>query len=1400
MLKMMIMMKTPMVSWRFFLSLAAMASLLELVLILFHTSQIHQDALAELVGMQPWMTENSDLESIQSSRLMTQQRRRDRSFIETTESKEQYYKPRILLGILADSQTKESKEMRNRFRQMFQRWSDSRVCSLNEFLAKDWVDSSSYMEVNDVDRSYDCQIVYSFVLGAYSRSNVVPNEVRNTSTVKLFETPTDPLVLKEAPTFAHSDVTKLPYSDVLVHKDGIFLNIVENMNEGKTETFLYWASKVSNQFKIPYIAKCDTDTVIRLQKMLRFLNQELPLSPVMVNDAEARPQSIVAGAMRHKPWKGGFLPTVDESFWQQHYFHGMHLYLNGGFYLMSRHLGELAVREARHLEHIIPNIKMDLPNGQYNDPHSYLEGAEDHDAVALAEQGLFKSPEYQFSLIQWLIIPKNLRFFSHPVKSREKWERFFSMEKEKMKNSSDTDVISGSSIDIENDDVKTLLVIFNATTVSMREDYRSELQGQDNHACNALHQHMSNIPCDIYYLFVVGNTSSGVQGEKSSLRNKDPSEASKVEKDVLFLNVDNEDPLGLGLAAVNYAQTNVKSGQNIREFAWTIFCQSTHIVNVTSWNKTVVSQLETSLKAQGNHHFLIGDVRDKMKNRNEREYQEFCDYEFFRSHHDAIQLYLASDCFAFSSNLVPILLRGALNANYENCRVGKMGHDLPYLAYKRSDVILHWMPVPQSRQFWYRVEIAPPAWEPDLLLANSGIANTPGLVNLTPELPSAEIQQKITSGAKIEDPVLFYKPRVLVGIVTDSITFDSQTLRNRHRQLFNFWNDPRLCSLNEFRSRTWEQKSFFTSGWKTDLAYDCQVVYSFILAAHHGNGNSSSFQNNATTLKLYDTPEQPLVLKTLAHSSSINTDNFPFADVLDNGDGTFLNIIENMNRGKTATFLSWASEMSKLWNIPYVAKCDSDSFLNLTAFLNFLHQDLPMVPMTTGDGYDLFKQPSVFAGSPMLRKQRDRDWWLSSTDDSFWENEYFLGSHLYYNGGFYLMSRDLAESSTSESRRLEHHVRRIVNHETRRKKNMNLWEDQPHEYLEGTEDVDAFGTAEYGHYRLRMDSPYDAPSVIQWMNIPHQSVFHVHPVKVKNRLKWKALWARENRFMKEKSLTLRSNFTFDSESAGPSTVNTLIIVYGASTHSDREKYRAGLFEQGKRVCKGLETRAGSISDSECNIHYLFIVGRDDEEVNTPRENIHDIATLVWSDSTTAKTEENGDVLFLNVQERNVEGVGLSALFYIQEKLQGSAREDRYDLILFAKASHMVNIEKWENNIVSTAQYSLRNGRQIHLLIGDVRDKGKNRREFISTICDNPLGAFKYHKHHSPHQMQLYLGSDCFALSSNVVNFWLEQAKNPNVGRCTEGHLGHDLTYLSHFSGARLHWMRVPKSLQFWSQH
>jgi hypothetical protein len=114
------------------------------------------------------------------------------------------------------------------------------------------------------------------------------------------------------------------------------------MNEGKTPTFLYWASQVAKQWNIPYISICDSDTFVRLQTtMLQFLENELRTATPDI----APP--ILTGALRHKAyWK--LLPTK-EKFWRETFYSGMHVYLSGEFYKMSQDLAEGPVTQARLL-------------------------------------------------------------------------------------------------------------------------------------------------------------------------------------------------------------------------------------------------------------------------------------------------------------------------------------------------------------------------------------------------------------------------------------------------------------------------------------------------------------------------------------------------------------------------------------------------------------------------------------------------------------------------------------------------------------------------------------------------------------------------------------------------------------------------------------------------------------------------------------------------------------------------------------------------------------------------------------------------------------------------------------------------------------------------------------------
>lgn len=271
---------------------------------------------------------------------------------------------------------------------------------------------------------------------------------------------------------------KPPYLDILDNNDGVFLNILENMNTGKTPTFLFWASQFSQKWKIPYIVKSDTDTFMKMDKIFDLLQNELPPIPGIDGDENVKQPSIMAGHLWHTPWK--FLPDIDQHFWDEQFYMGLHFYLLGGFYLMSSNLAEDATREARHFQQIIPDIVINSTN---NKPHGYLAGHEDHDTTSLAEIGHYQSLMFKNksnntkspSVIQWVTMPKSLLAFKHPVKliNKRKWKRLVANEL----NHSTPEITSQSETfkPQSPSQVQTLVLIYDVPSSEARNYYRQQL-------------------------------------------------------------------------------------------------------------------------------------------------------------------------------------------------------------------------------------------------------------------------------------------------------------------------------------------------------------------------------------------------------------------------------------------------------------------------------------------------------------------------------------------------------------------------------------------------------------------------------------------------------------------------------------------------------------------------------------------------------------------------------------------------------------------------------------------------------------------------------------------------------------------------------------------------------------
>ena len=287
-------------------------------------------------------------------------------------------------------------------------------------------------------------------------------------------------------------------------------------------------------------------------------------------------------------------------------------------------------------------------------------------------------------------------------------------------------------------------------------------------------------------------------------------------------------------------------------------------------------------------------------------------------------------------------------------------------------------------------------------------------------------------------------PRVFIGIVTAANNHVAKEYRNRHRQLFQLWNDSRICTLYELEHNL---KSF-----QQEASTNCQIIYTFVMGVDHKNPRLAKMHNytpmEVTPLLLKDTIRRPLL---------VNKSTFPimprYNDILQ-PDVTVLNIQENMNQGKTPTFIYFASQVAQRYHIPYIMKCDSDAFLRLTVVLRFLDSQLPLSiptsssrtrPSTTENVVPLPKTPPVMIGSFVHKAP-----WRQKADESYWREQYHNGLHLYLAGQCYMISTNLALDLVHEARRIE----QMPYH------NISYWE--------GHEDHDASAMIEVGrHYRYR---------------------------------------------------------------------------------------------------------------------------------------------------------------------------------------------------------------------------------------------------------------------------------------------------------------------------------------------
>jgi len=567
--------------------------------------------------------------------------------------------PKIFVGIMGDSSRHLGMEYRNRQRELFSIWNDTRLCHLTRALEIQKNNSS-----ND-----ECQVIYSFIVGGHNAS----------STELPYNLGTDdrPLTLTSLP-------IKLPRLKDVFQPDVTILNIRENMNDGKTPTYLHFAVKAARSVGASYIMKCDSDATIRWGALLRFLHLEFP-SPSI---------PTVLGMFRHKAfWKEG---KQDETIWQKEWYAGMHLYLAGQLYVMSVNVAERLVEEAR---------KWYTPSS-WTAP--YFAGHEDHDALSMVQQDVVPPSNLSTTtnIIRWVGITRHATFWEHPVKQAGRWERILNRErslaKERLEGTRTTPFTSNQFVKSEDITKKERwrpsLVIFFLESPSARipteqesylETWTQRNGGHLDRVCgiSQFFDKTRHVDCDLYYVFVMGTNTR--RGELLA----GFSNISITTDETWELPVKHNIHRGLGLSTLAYLHEKVSNYADDLDYVLLVQARTTFL-DVSKWNQLA--------KAQPAHHHLVvmGQMRDKFQNLN--EFGPYKHEHYWYKENDNIHLYLGSDMIGLGSSLVgKILLQATANETLRaEYMEGNLGHDVTTLAYLGPKAILHWIPVTKSMQFW----------------------------------------------------------------------------------------------------------------------------------------------------------------------------------------------------------------------------------------------------------------------------------------------------------------------------------------------------------------------------------------------------------------------------------------------------------------------------------------------------------------------------------------------------------------------------------------------------------------------------------------------------------------------------------------------------------------------------
>jgi hypothetical protein len=258
--------------------------------------------------------------------------------------------PRMLLGIFTTNSTSEAIR-RNLIRKTYlstyktfekaklKEGRIDRICALADLLSAEQNESSTGDNNNNNNNNNtrsrgnsmdDCLLVYAFVMGAMDPSNTTA--------------PTDLLELEASEDSSNNreimmmmyNVDRSGYNNY--ERDVVYLNIRENMNDGKTVTWFKYASSVlPSTLGIDLIAKVDSDTVVFPRLLLQELRETLENQHHI-----RRPARRVYGGSNQVVREGAKVH-----------------YMQGGFYFISRDVAQKITSKTCPRSEIVQRVVFD---------------------------------------------------------------------------------------------------------------------------------------------------------------------------------------------------------------------------------------------------------------------------------------------------------------------------------------------------------------------------------------------------------------------------------------------------------------------------------------------------------------------------------------------------------------------------------------------------------------------------------------------------------------------------------------------------------------------------------------------------------------------------------------------------------------------------------------------------------------------------------------------------------------------------------------------------------------------------------------------------------------------------------------------------------------------------------